>query len=45
MPVGSELAITLVVLGVGGIPVLVTIYGFIREPVIRYIKNGNTGIP
>ena len=32
-------------LRVGGIPVLVTIYGFIQEPVFRYIKNGNTGIP
>ena len=30
-------------LWVGGIPILVTIYGFIREPVFRYIKNGNTG--
>ena len=32
-------------LGVGSILVLVTIYGFIQELVFRYTKNGNTGIP
>ena len=31
-------------IGVGGIPVLVPIYGFDHDPVSRYLKICNTGI-